>query len=180
MESDDELTALRDAERARDQLAADLVVPPRFDEAIGAAVAFQIATSVVALTVDQTWARSLLPVGVVAFGVVAALQVLRFRRLNGVRVRGFVSRVILGSATTASFGYAVALVSAYVAALRDLWWLVGLAAVAGGVVYVLSGRRWLRAYRREPDRLGPGESALWLALVVVFAVAALVLLVLQR
>jgi hypothetical protein len=134
----------------------------------------------VGLTVDHTWARSLLPAGVVAFGVVAALQVLRFRRLNGVRVRGFVSRVILGSATTASFAYAVALVSAYVAALRDLWWLVGLAAVAGGVVYVLSGRRWLRAYRREPDRLGPGESALWLALVVVFAVAALVLLVLQR
>lgn len=175
-----EAAALHDAERARDGLAADLVVPRGYDVAIGAAVAFQIATSVIGLTVEDAWARSLLAVGVVVFGVVAAFQVTRFRRLNGVQVRGFVSRVILGSAMTASFGYGVALVAAYVAALRDLWWLAGLAALAGGVVYVLSGRRWLRAYRREPGRLGPGESALWLGLLVLAAVAGLVLLVLER
>jgi hypothetical protein len=72
------------------------------------------------------------------------------------------------------------MVVAYVAALRGLAWLVALAAVAGGVVYVLSGRRWLRAYRREPDRLGPGESALWLGVLAFVAVAGLVLLVLER
>ena len=55
-----------------------------------------------------------------------------------------------------------------------------LVSVAGGVVYVLSGRRWLRAYRQEPARLGAGESTLWVALAVGLAVAGLVLLVLQR
>jgi len=169
--------ALHDAERARQELAGDLVLPPGYDLAIGASVAFQIATSVVGLTVEDRWARTLLVVGVVVFGVVAWLQVVRFRRLNGVQVQGFVSRVILGSAMTASFGYAVALVAAYAAALRDLWWLAGLAALAGGVVYVLSGRRWLRAYRQEPDRLGRAESALWMAVLVGLAAAGLVLLV---
>jgi membrane protein implicated in regulation of membrane protease activity len=171
--------ALHDAERARDDLAADLVVPPGYDLAIGAAVAVQIASSVVGLTVDHGWARTLLAVGNVAFGVVAVLQIVRFRRLNGVRVQGFVSRVILGSAMTASFGYGAALVAAYVAALRDLWWLAGLAALAGGLVYVLSGRRWLRAYRKEPGRLGRAESALWMAVLVGLAAAGLVLLVTQ-
>ncbi len=181
MESnDDERTTLRDAERARDELAADLVLPPGYDLAIGAAVSFQIATSVVGLTVEDAWARSMLAVGVVVFGVVAGLQITRFRRANGVQVRGFVSRVILGSAMTASFGYAVALVAAYVAALRDLWWLAGLASLAGGLVYVLSGRRWLRAYRKEPDRLGRAESALWMAVLVGLAAAGLVLLVTER
>ena len=51
---------------------------------------------------------------------------------------------------------------------------------AAGVVYVLSGRRWLRAYRQEPARLGAGESTLWIALAVALAVAGLVLLVLER
>ena len=62
----------------------------------------------------------------------------------------------------------------------SLWWLAALISVAGGVVYVLSGRRWLRAYRQEPARLGAGESTLWLALAVGLAVAGLVLLVLDR
>jgi hypothetical protein len=175
-----EAAALNDAERARDELAADLVVPPGYDLAIGAAVAFQIATGAVGVTVQDAWAMMLLAVGVVVFGVVAVLQIVRFRRLNGVRVRGLVSRVILGSAMTASFGYVVALVAAFVAAQSDLWWLVGLAAVAGGLVYVLSGRRWLRAYRKEPARLSAGESALWLALAGAAAVAFLGLLVLER
>jgi hypothetical protein len=178
MESnDDERTALRDAEQARDELAADLVVPPGHDVVIGAAVAFQVATTAVGLTVDHAWARTLLAVGLAVFGLVAAVQIIRFRRLNGVSVRGFVSRVILGSAIPATVGEIVAVVAAYLAAVRDLWWLVVPIALAGGLVYVLSGRRWLRAYRQRPDRLGPGESALWLALVVAVAVAGLTLLV---
>jgi hypothetical protein len=117
---------------------------------------------------------------VVLFGVVAALALWRFTRVNGVRLGGFAGSVVFGTATTASFGYAVALVVAYVAAARDVWWLVGLAALSGGLVYALSGRRWLRAYRHQPTRLGAGESALWLALLVAAAVAGLVLLVLER
>jgi hypothetical protein len=87
---------------------------------------------------------------------------------------------VFGTAATASLAEGVSLVAGYAAAVRELWWLVALISVAGGVVYVLSGRRWLRAYRQEPARLGAGESTLWLALVVGLAVAGLVLLVLNR
>jgi hypothetical protein len=181
MESGAEANALRDAERARDAMAASVVFPRGHDTAIGAAVAVQIATTALAPFLDLGWARwVLLAGGVVLFGVVAGLQLWRFSRLNGVRVAGFASRVVGGTAVLASVGYAGSLAVAFAAAAQELWWLTGLAALAGGVVYVLSGRRWLRAYRREPARLGAGESALWLALLVVAAVACLVLLVLER
>jgi hypothetical protein len=179
MESDDTAAALRDAEQARDQLAGSVVFPPGHDLAIGAAVAVQIATSALGVYVDEPWARWALAGGVLLFGLVAALQLWRFVRLNGVRISGFASKVIFGSAITASFGYVVALVVAYAATAQGMWWLTALAALCGGVVYVLSGRRWLRAYRREPARLGAGESVLWVALALVLAVAGLVLLVLE-
>ena len=115
------------------------------------------------------------------FGVVAAVQLWRFTRLNGVRVRGFAARVVFG---TADHGLASGRPSRRSwrtsPPSASLWWLMVLASVAGGVVYVLSGRRWLRAYRQEPARLGAGESALWIALAVALAVAGLVLLVLER
>ena len=75
----------------------------------------------------------------VLFGVVAAVQLWRFTRLNGVRVRGFASKVVFGSAATASFGYAVALVVAYAAAAQGLWWLTGC-------------RRGVRGRRLRPQR----------------------------
>lgn len=180
MESEGAAAALRDAERARAELASSVRFPAGHDIFIGAAVTVQIATTAVGLSVEESWARWALAGGVLLFGIVAGLQLWRFARLNGVRVGGFAGRVVFGTATTASFGYALAMVTAYAAGARDLWWLTSVAAVAGGIVYVLSGRRWLRAYRREPARLGAGESALWLALAVVLAVAGLVLLVLER
>jgi len=183
MESNDlpaDLASLRDAELARDELAGSVVFPRGHDLAIGAAVTVQVATTALGLAVDQAWARWALAGGVVLFGVVAAAQLWRFARLNGVRIGGFASKVVFGSAATASFGYAIAMVVAYAAAARDVWWLTGLAAVGGGLVYVLSGRRWLQGYRHEPARLGAAESTLWVALVVALAVAGLVLLVLER
>ena len=132
-------------------------------------------------TVDAPWALWALAGGLVLFGVVAAIQLWRFTRLNGVRVGGFASQ---GRVRDGGHGVPrrrpCRSSLAYAAAVRELWWLVALVSVAGGVVYVLSGRRWLRAYRQEPARLGAGESTLWLALAVGLAVAGLVLLVLQR
>jgi hypothetical protein len=180
MESGSDAEALRDAERARDAWAEAVVLPRGHDLAIGGAVAVQVATTAIGLTVDAPWALWALAGGLVLFGVVAAIQLWRFTRLNGVRVGGFGSRVVFGTATTASLAEGVSLVGAYAAAVRDLWWLVALISVAGGVVYVLSGRRWLRAYRREPARIGAGESTLWVALALGLAVVGLVFLVLQR
>ena len=179
MESGSDAEALRDAERARDEWAEAVVLPRGHDVAIGGAVAVQVATTAIGLAVDAPWALWALVGGLVLFGVVATIQLWRFTRLNGVRVGGFASRVVLGTATTASLAEGVSLVGAYAAAVRDLWWLVGLISVAGGVVYVLSGRRWLRAYRKEPARSGAGESTLWVALAVGLAVVGLVFLVVQ-
>ena len=180
MESENDGAALAAAEAARDRLAGEVQVPRWQDESIAAAVAVQIATTALVPAVDEAWARWALVGGVVLFGLVAWLALWRFSRLNGVRIGGFASRVVFGTTSTASFGYAVALVIAFVAALRDLWWLVAVAAIAGGLAYVLGGRRWLRAYRQQPARLGPGESALWLALLLALALAGLVLLVIER
>ena len=92
------------------------------------------------------------------FGLVAVVQVHRFRRLNAVRSSGFVSRAVLGTAAAASWGEAAGLAAAVAAALHDLWWLVGVSAVAGGVIYSLSSRRWLRAFRADPAGQATGES----------------------
>ena len=86
MESGSDAEALRDAERARDEWAEAVVLPPGHDLAIGAAVAVQIATTAIGLYVDASWARWMLAGGVLLFGVVAAVQLWRFTRLNGVRV----------------------------------------------------------------------------------------------
>jgi len=53
-------------------------------------------------------------------------------------------------------------------------------AVAGGAAYALSGRRWWRRYQGDPVSHGRGESAAWVAVFGVLAVAGLVLLVLGR
>ena len=96
------------------------------------------------------------------------------------RLGSFASRVVFGTAATASFAEAVALVVAYAAADRELWWLVGVAAAGGGFVYVVSGRRWLRAYRRDPARYGTAKSTVWSAIAAMLALAGLALLVAGR
>jgi hypothetical protein len=144
---------------------------------IGAAVALQVGTAAVGIVVGSAWALSLLAAGVLLFGLVAGVQLYRFRRLNGIWLHGFASRAVLGSATVASVAYAVALAAAVTAAFQDLWWLVGLCALAGGLAYALSGRRWLRAYRAEPVANARGESAVLLCLLAILAVVGLGLLV---
>ena len=109
---------------------------------------------------------------VVVRRLVAAVQVRRFSRINGVRVIGFAHKVVHGNAPLAGVALFVALGGAYLAASRDLWWLVGVAATGGALLYVLSGRRWLRSYRKAPARLGPSRGRRRTR-VLLFVVAAL-------
>ena len=118
--------------------------------------------------------------GLAALAAVAAIQLVRFRRLNGVWLGGFVSRVVLGSGSAASATYAATAALAIWGALEGRWWLTAVGAPAGGVTYALSGRLWLRAYRREPAKHVRGEPAAWLAAVTLTAVAGLALVVLAR
>ena len=166
--------ALTDAERSRDRLAQSLAIPSWFATSLGTAIALQIAAAAVGLGDDRP---ILVLAGLVPFLVVAGVQLLRFRRRNGVWLGGLASRVVFGTAAAASVSYPVALGLAVWAAYADRWLLVALCSVAGGAAYGLSGRRWIRRYRAEPAANARGESAVLLALVGAAAVAGVALLV---
>ena len=139
----------------------------------------QIATSAFSITDDRAWAPIRLG-GVALFVLVAAIQLLLFRQLNGVRLGGLASRVVLGTATAASISYAFAFGASAWAAFNRMWWLAAVCAVAGGAAYALSGRRWWRRYQGDPASHSRGESAGWIAILGAVAIAGLVLLVLER
>jgi len=172
----DASAALADAEASRAGLARGIATPAWLFTSMSVAIAAQIATTAVAFGEGAPW---LVVAGLVVFAVVAAVQLARFRRRNGVWLGGFASRVVLGTGTAASLSYAVALGAAIWAAYGSRWPLVALCSVAGGAAYALAGRRWMRAYRAAPDVHGPGESVAWLVLLVIVAVAGLVLLLLD-
>jgi hypothetical protein len=177
---DEASAALIDAEGSRARLAHGIAVPSWFFTSLGAAIALQIATTALGVADDAVWARLALVAGLVAVAVVASVQLVRFRRVNGVWISRFASRVVLGSGSAASATYAATAALAIWGALDGRWWLTVVGSLAGGVTYALSGRLWLRAYRREPARHGRGEPVAWLAAVTIAAVAGLALLVLER
>ena len=165
-------------------------LPCVFYAAIGAAVAVQIATTAFGiprsnvqgdhLADDRAWALAVLAGGLALFVLVAAIQLTRFRQLNGVWLGGLASRVVFGNDAAASTSYVVAFGASLWAGFEGIWWLVASCAVAGGAAYALSGRRWWRRYQGDPVSHGRGESAAWVAVFGVLAVAGLVLLVLGR
>lgn len=175
--------ALDASDRARSAIAGSVRVPRGHDVIIGAAVAIQIATAVIGIaSADDVGAseRSVLgwvAAGVVVFLVAALVEVVRFRRINGVRLDGFTARVVLGTDLWASCSYGGAAVVAYVAADSGLWWLAVLVSSAGGAAYALCGRRWMRRYREVPERGLRNESRVLLGLFVAVAIVALGLLV---
>jgi hypothetical protein len=182
---DEASAALLEAEATRASLAAHIATPSWFFVSIGVAIAVQIATVAAglgdkhALDAGEVGGPWLVAAGVAVFAAVAGVQLARFRRLNGVWLGGFASRVVLGTATAASVSYPVALGAAIWAAYGERWWLVALWSVAGGAAYALSGRRWMRSYRGDPAAHARGESLAWLALITAAALAGLALLVLN-
>ena len=186
---EDAAAALIEAEASRTHLAGTLALPSFFYAAIGAAVALQIATAAFGgdllggqrlgvIADDRGWALAILLGGVALFVLVAAIQLVRFRQLNGVWLGGLASRVVLGTAPAASISYAFALGASIWGAFNGVRWLVAVCAVAGGAAYALSGRRWWRRYQGDPASHSRGESAGWIAILGVLAVAGVVLLVL--
>ena len=168
--------ALADAEASRAALAGRIVTPPWLFTSLGAAIAVQIATTAVGLGAGAMW---VLAAGLVIFLAVAGVQLARFRRLNGVWLGGFASRVVLGCGIPASVSYTAGLVGALWAGYGDRWWLVALWSLAGGAAYAFSGRRWMRAYRVDPEIQGRGESAAWLVAIALAAVTCLALLLIN-
>lgn len=174
--------ALDASDRARSAIARSVQVPRGHDVLIGAAVAVQIATAVIGIaSADDVGASEgsvlgWVAAGVVVFLVAALVEVVRFRRLNGVRLDGFTGRVVLGTDLWASLSYGGAAIVAYVAADSGLWWLALLVSSGGGAAYALCGRRWMRRYREVPERGLRTESRVLLGLYLGVAVVALGLL----
>src|SRR3954464_11578442 len=177
--------ALLDAEATRATLADRIATPSWFFVSMGVAIAVQIATVAVglgdkpALDAGEVRGPWLVAAGVAVFAAVAGVQLARFRRLNGVWLGGFVSRVVLGTATAASVFYPVALGAAIWAAYGERWGLVALWSLVGGAAYALSGRRWMHTYRGDPAAHARGESIALLALVTLAALGGLATLALN-
>ncbi|MEP7161072.1 MAG: hypothetical protein ABI746_08200 [Dermatophilaceae bacterium] len=177
---DEAAAAIAQAKASRADLAGRLVLPRVFYSSIGAAVTLQIASAAVGLSEDSSRTPMLLVAGLAVFAVTAGVQLMRFRRLNGVWIAGLASRLVLGTGTAASTSYALALAASIWAGFAEMWWLVVLCSSAGGLAYALSGRQWLRRYHGDPARHARAESAAWLAVMIVLALAGLVLLVASR
>ena len=155
-------------------------MPSWFFASIGAAISVQIASTAAGVADPSPLTLAVLASGIAVLLAVAALQLARFRKFNGVRLGGLLSRVVLGTGTLASASYAVAGTAAISGAFDKQWWLVATASIVGGALYALNGRLWLRAYRAEPASHARGESLTWLALLTVAALAGLALLLLHH
>jgi hypothetical protein len=174
---DEAATALRQAESAGSALAGGLLLPSHFYSSIGTATAVQIGTAALGIASQKAWGIGVAIAGVLVQFCVGGMQIARFRWLNGVRVRGFESRVVFGTANTVSTVYALAFGGAVWAAFIDAWWLVAVFAVLGGVGYAVGGQRWWRAYQRDPAGNSRGDSAVLFAVLLCAAVAGMLALV---
>ena len=174
---DEAAAALLDAGSARDELSHRLTLPSWFHSSIGLAIAVQTATLAVGVAAQSSAGLGLAGAGLIPFVLVAGVQLVRFRRLNGVRVGGLASRVVFGSDAAVSTAHLLGMGAAIWAAFEGRWWLVGLCAIAGGVGYSLCGVRWIRSYRGDPAAHSRGESVLLLIALGVPLFAGAVLLV---
>src|SRR3954470_2145096 len=174
---DDAAAALFEAGASRDQLSHRLALPSWFHTSIGLAIVVQIATLAVGVADQSPAGVALAVAGLVPFVLVAVVQLVRFRRLNGVWVGGLASRVVFGGDAAVSTAHFLSMGAAIWAAFEERWWLVGLCAIAGGVGYALGGVRWMRSYRGDPAAHSRGESVLLLVALFVPLLAGAVLLV---
>ena len=168
------------ADVARQRLAASLRLPPWFHTSLGVAVAIHIGAAAYGIADQSGSGMLVLFAGCLPFVAVAWVQVVRFCRLNGVRVAGLVSRAVLGTSTWASLAEAAGLAGAAWAALEGHPWVAGLAAVAGGAGYAASAHRWWLGYQEDPAGHARAESVPTLVGYGLLAVVAIVVLVTLR
>lgn len=174
--SDDPSSVLAGADQARKRLAAGLRLPTGLHPVLAAAVTVQVGTAAYGVANHAAPGLVVALAGVAVFLGVAALALYQFRRINGVRVDGLASQILLGSGATATIAYVGAFGAATWAAFESHWWLVAAAAVAGGVGYAFGARRWWHAYRVDPAAHAGGASPRVLAALAALAFLGLVAL----
>ena len=170
---DDPRSVLAVADQARRRLAAGLRLPAGLFPVLAAAVAVQIGTAAFGIAQQTAAGSAVVLAGLAVFLLVAALALHQFRRINGVRVHALGSQIVLGTGTTSTLAYLGAFAAATWAAFESLWWLVAVAAVAGGAGYALGVRQWWHAYRHDPVAHASGASPRLLAVLACLGLAAL-------
>jgi hypothetical protein len=170
------LADLAAADVARERLAARLRLPAGLHPVLAVAIAVQIGTAAVGIARQTAAGMVVVGAGLVVLLAVTAWALLRFRRINGVRVDGFASQIVLGSGVTATFAYVSGFVIATWAAFESTWWLVALAAVVGGVGYAWGAHQWWSAFRSDPAAHSRGASPRVLALLAATACLGLAVL----
>lgn len=174
--SDDPRSVLAVADQARQRLAAGLRLPAGLHPALAAAVAIQVGTAAYGIANHAAAGLTAALAGVAIFMGVATLTLYRFQRINGVRVDGLTSQIVLGAGPISTLAYVGAFGAATWAAFEARWWLVAAAAVAGGVGYAFGALRWWHAYRHDPAAHAGGVSPRMLAVLAVLACLGLVAL----
>lgn len=172
----DPSSVLAGADQARRRLTAGLRLPTGLHPALAAAVAVQVGTAAYGIANHAAAGLAVALAGVAVFLGVAALALHRVRRINGVRIDGLASQIVLGTGATSTLVYMGAFGAATWAAFESRWWLVAAAAVAGGVGYAYGTLRWWHAYQHDPAAHAGGASPRVLAALAVLAALGLVAL----
>jgi hypothetical protein len=133
-------------------------LPKGLFPALAVVIAVQVGAAGFGIAAQTTAGLALALAGTAVFLGVAALILVQFRRLNGVRLDGLASRIILGTGTPSTLVYMGTFATATWAAFESRWWLVATAAVVGGAAYSVSALLWWRAYRINPVERAGGTS----------------------
>ena len=168
-EPEDPREALAVADKALRRLTDGLRLPAGLFPLLAAAVALQLATAAYGIAAQTVTGLVVVLVGLAAFLGTAALLLHRFRRINGVRVDGLVSHVVLAAGASDSLIYLGAFAAGVWAAFASLWWLVAAAAVAGGIGCALGAQHWWHTYRSNPAAHARGVSPRMLGVLAVLA-----------
>src|SRR3954470_15352562 len=147
------------AEQARQGLAAGRRLPTGLHPVLAGAVAVQVGAAAYGIAAQTTAGLAVALAGVAVLMGVAALLLYRFRRINGVRVDGLSSQIVLGTGGTSTLIYLGGFGAATWAAFESRWWLVAAAAVAAGLGYAFGTLRWWHAYRHDPAAHAGGVSS---------------------
>jgi hypothetical protein len=164
------------ADQTRQRLAARLRLPTGPHPILASAVAVQVGAAAYGIAAQTTAGLAVALAGVAVMMGVAALLLHQFRRINGVRVDGLSSQIVLGTGGTSTLVYLGGFGAATWAAFGSAWWLVAAAAVVGGVGYAFGTLRWWHAYRHDPAAHAGGVSPQVLAALAVCAFLGLVAL----
>lgn len=175
---DDPRAELAGADQARQRLADGLRLPTGLHPILAASVAVQVGAAAYGIAAQTAAGLAVALAGVAVLMGVAALLLYQFRRINGVRIDGLSSQIVLGTGGTSTLVYLGGFGTSTWAAFESRWWLVAMAAALAGVGYAFGTLRWWHAYRQDPATHAGGASPRVLAALAVLACLGLVALLL--